>query len=111
MASVADTISERIRDTDVAARLGGDEFAILLPNTDRQGGEILAIDLVQAIRELRVEVGSDEPAGVTASVGVACSAELPEGRDEDALLVAADLAMYDAKRTGRDGYAVHHGQG
>jgi diguanylate cyclase (GGDEF)-like protein/PAS domain S-box-containing protein len=109
--AVADTISERIRDTDVAARLGGDEFAILLPNTDRQGGEILAIDLVQAIRELRVEVGSDEPAGVTASVGVACSAELPEGRDEDALLVAADLAMYDAKRTGRDGYAVHHGQG
>ena len=107
--AVAGTISERIRDTDVAARLGGDEFAVLLPSTDRQGGEILAIDLVQAIRELRVPVGATEPAAVTASVGVACSSELPEGRDEDALLVASDLAMYNAKRTGRDGYAVHQG--
>ena len=66
---------------------------------------------MQAIRELRVAVGADEPAGVTSSVGVACSAELPEDRDEDALQVAADLAMYDAKRTGRDGYAVHLGPG
>ena len=67
--AVAGTISERIRDTDVAARLGGDEFAVLLPGADRQGGEILAIEhVVQAIRELRVPVGATEPAAVTASV-------------------------------------------
>jgi diguanylate cyclase (GGDEF)-like protein/PAS domain S-box-containing protein len=109
--AVANTIAERVRDTDLAARLGGDEFAVLLPNTDRRGAEILAIDLVQAVRELRVDVGADEPAGVTASVGLACSGEWAEASDEGALLMAADVAMYDAKRIGRDGYAVYLGAG
>jgi PleD family two-component response regulator len=38
---------------------------------------------------------------------LACSGELPEELDEDAMLAAADMAMYQAKRTGRDRYAVH----
>jgi diguanylate cyclase (GGDEF)-like protein/PAS domain S-box-containing protein len=100
--AVANVLRERTRDTDLAARLGGDEFAVLLPSTSRQGAEVLAIDLVQAIRELDVEPG----AAVTASVGLVSSAELPGERDEESLLLAADDAMYAAKRGGRDGYRV-----
>jgi diguanylate cyclase (GGDEF)-like protein/PAS domain S-box-containing protein len=107
--AVAATIGERVRDTDVAARLGGDEFAVMLPATGREGAEVLAIDLVQALRELSVDIGSGEQVSITASVGLACSSELPDDRDEDTVLVAADLAMYEAKRTGRDGYVVHGG--
>jgi diguanylate cyclase (GGDEF)-like protein/PAS domain S-box-containing protein len=105
--AVADLLAARVRDTDVAARLGGDEFAVLLPETPRSGAETLAIDVVQAVRELSVDVGDGRHAAVTASVGVACSDELPDGGDEDALLAAADVAMYEVKRTGRDGYLVH----
>ncbi|MBA3260922.1 MAG: PAS domain S-box protein [Thermoleophilaceae bacterium] len=105
--AVANLLSERVRDTDLAARLGGDEFAVLLPTTPREGGEILAIDLVQALRELHVDGGDGKPVAVTASVGVACSGELPEDADDESLLAVADLAMYSAKRTGRDRYAVH----
>jgi diguanylate cyclase (GGDEF)-like protein/PAS domain S-box-containing protein len=105
--SVANSLAERMRDTDMVARLGGDEFAALLPSTPRDGAEVLAIDIVQAIRELRVDIGDGRRAAVTASVGIACSAELSDETDEDSLLAAADLAMYDAKRHGRDRYAVH----
>ena len=44
---------------------------------------------------------------MTASVGAASSGELTDERDEDALLAAADVAMYAVKRGGRDGHAVH----
>jgi diguanylate cyclase (GGDEF)-like protein/PAS domain S-box-containing protein len=105
---VADTLRERLRETDLAGRLGGDEFAVLLPSTSRRGAEILAIDLVQALRELRVDPGEGRPpVAITASVGIVCSGELPEGATDDSLLAAADAAMYDAKRTGRDRHAVH----
>ena len=53
------------------------------------------------------DAAGERRAGVTASVGVASSGELPDEADEDALLAAADVAMYEAKRTGSDGYAVH----
>ncbi len=104
---VANTIADRVRDTDIVARLGGDEFAVLLPGTPREGAEVLAIDLVQALRELRIETAEGREVASTASIGLACSGELPEERDEDVVMAAADLAMYDAKRTGRDRYAVH----
>jgi diguanylate cyclase (GGDEF)-like protein/PAS domain S-box-containing protein len=99
---VAYLLTARVRDTDVVARLGGDEFAVLLPETPREGAEVLAIDIVQSVRELSVDVGDGRIATVTASVGVACSDELPDERDEDALLAFADFAMYEAKRKGRD---------
>ena len=98
----ANVLRERLRETDLAARLGGDEFALLLPETPAEGAELLAIELVQAIRELRVHAD----ARVTASVGIACSSDLTGERDEEGLMLAADNAMYEVKRTGRDGYVL-----
>lgn len=77
------------------ARLGGDEFALLLPaGCDTTSIANLMLDIVSmpiAIAGTLVMVG--------ASIGVARCPE--DGRDETALLRAADMAMYDAKRTGR----------
>jgi diguanylate cyclase (GGDEF)-like protein/PAS domain S-box-containing protein len=105
--AVAEALWARVRDTDMVARLGGDEFAVLLPNTARDGAESLAADVVEALRELRVDDGDGGTVAITASVGLACTGELPAERDEDTVLAAADLAMYRAKRSGRNRFAVH----
>jgi diguanylate cyclase (GGDEF)-like protein len=94
----AEVLSGRIRGIDQAARLGGEEFAILLPETDALGAEALAENLRLAIAELAVTVGEVE-IHITASFGVAA---FPESRSADELMTAADLALYSAKRHGKD---------
>lgn len=93
---VAGTLARHSRDNDTPARLGGEEFALLL------AGATVESALTAADR-LRHAVSSfvNEPAGVaTVSVGVAaCPAH---ATDERALYAAADAAMYQAKREGRD---------
>jgi diguanylate cyclase (GGDEF)-like protein len=102
LCEVAARLSGVMRKTDTVARLGGDEFAIIaeipLDNPDwtvRLAGRILS-----AIREpIRVGDGSIE---ISASIGVAyCPVD---GKDADALLHAADIAMYRAKHDGRNAF-------
>jgi diguanylate cyclase (GGDEF)-like protein len=92
---VAELVRARLRTTDAIARLGGDEFAILLPKADRAGAEAVARSLVETVRT----------EGITISVGVAMFDEHPAPSTE-AIVAAADLAMYEAKRAGRNRYAV-----
>jgi diguanylate cyclase (GGDEF)-like protein/PAS domain S-box-containing protein len=102
--SVAATLRGRLRESDVLARLGGDEFAVLLPNVDEPGAQRVADDLVHAIRD-EASVGSATgQRRVTTSVGVAPFRAGDTTGEE--LLIAADLAMYDAKEAGRDRFAV-----
>jgi diguanylate cyclase (GGDEF)-like protein len=90
------TLQAGTRGIDLAARIGGEEFAVILPETDFEGGVDVAERLRIAIRETEVA-----PVGtITASFGVA---EFPvcasAGRE---LLAVADVALYQAKRAGRD---------
>ena len=98
----ADALHDTLRATDVVARLGGDEFAVLLPHGDVDTAAETASRIVGAIRV------AAETWGVTASVGVAAFADHSPG-DPAAIVVAADHAMYEAKRRGRDGFAVAPG--
>ena len=103
LARVAHVLSERLRATDVVARIGGDEFAILLPRVDGAGAGAVARSLVETVR---AEALTADARGVTISIGViafdARSPLVPEG-----VLAAADLAMYDAKAAGGDGWALY----
>jgi diguanylate cyclase (GGDEF)-like protein len=89
----------RVRAIDVAARLGGEEFAVLLIETDLHGAEALAESLRAAVAELEVPAGRGEPIHLTASFGVA---SYPETQGAEDLLAAADLALYRAKREGKN---------
>lgn len=84
------------RGIDLAARTGGEEFAVILPETDFKAGLEVAERLRVSIKEMEIpEVGR-----ITASFGVA---EFPScARDADELMAAADAALYEAKRRGRD---------
>ena len=92
---VANVIRDTLRGADVAARFGGEEFAILLPQTT--GEE--AVMIAERIRH-NIEHAKFPHRRVTASIGVAsCSAELCVSAD---LVSAADKALYEAKRQGRN---------
>jgi diguanylate cyclase (GGDEF)-like protein len=92
-------LRERTRATDIVARLSGDEFAVLMPQSDVEGALLLG-------EELRVQVadgfaGDPELSGATISVGITMFGVESDGGAE-AVLAAADEAMYRAKVEGRN---------
>jgi diguanylate cyclase (GGDEF)-like protein len=100
---VAQALRVSVREVDLAARLGGEEFGVLLPSTSAADAAVLAERMRQAIAAgSRCREG--QQAGVTASIGVAGFAE--GMRNLDALLRAADAALYQAKAQGRDRVVV-----
>jgi diguanylate cyclase (GGDEF)-like protein len=103
LARVACVLRERLRATDVLARLGGDEFAILLPRVDAAGAGAVARSLVETVRAEALTV---DACGVTISVGVIAFDERAPAVPES-VLAAADIAMYDAKAAGGDGWALY----
>jgi diguanylate cyclase (GGDEF)-like protein len=103
---IADILRERVRGTDIVARLSGDEFAVLMPQTDTDGATQLGEDL-------RAEVAKgfapgSELGSATISVGVKMFGGLP-GENAEAVLIAADRAMYRAKGAGRNRIALFNG--
>jgi diguanylate cyclase (GGDEF)-like protein len=96
---VADILRERVRGTDLVARLSGDEFAVLMPQTDTDGAMQLGEDLRAQVAEgfpLNAEI---EPG--TISVGIAMFRG-QESAGSEAVLLAADQALYRAKEEGRN---------
>jgi diguanylate cyclase (GGDEF)-like protein len=95
----AELLQEELRDVDLAGRWGGEEFLMILPGTDLTGGARVAerIRLVFAGRIMLALDGTPIP--VTASFGVAAS---PPARTSSELFAAADAAMYQAKRAGKN---------
>jgi diguanylate cyclase (GGDEF)-like protein/PAS domain S-box-containing protein len=102
LVSLARVLKERLRQTDVVARLGGDEFGVLLPAAGPVQARRVAELLAEAVRDHSPLVAG-QPVKLSTSIGIACFGQGPAGAtDPDELMAAADLAMYDAKETGRD---------
>lgn len=103
LGAVAMSLAGAVRsDADLAARYGGEEFAVLLPDCDADEAAAIAERMRLSVRGLGVaHRGSDVAAMVTVSIGVA--SQVPQGTDSaEALLRAADEALYRAKSEGRD---------
>lgn len=99
LAEIARVVRESSRETDTPARYGGEEMAVILPHTDLQGAVTIAERVRSAIASLQIPL--DDGSGwlhVTASVGVAASID----GNKEALIKAADEALFAAKRQGKN---------
>ncbi|WP_119679013.1 PleD family two-component system response regulator [Indioceanicola profundi] len=104
---VANRASRNLRNFDLVARLGGEEFVVIMPDTDLAQASMVAERLRRRIADEPFKVSA--PVGeiqVTVSMGVAVADGRPgpDGRPEtgDSLLRRADMALYQAKRAGRN---------
>jgi len=99
IAAVGRAIREELRETDLGARYGGDEFVALLPHTAAEAGRVFAERVSRRLAKVVLLVG-ERHVQVGASFGVACLVSASGGGAEE-LLLAADRALYQAKRAGR----------
>jgi diguanylate cyclase (GGDEF)-like protein len=93
---LAETLRSELRAVDTAARFGGDEFVIILPQANTEGALLVAERLRKRIEQMEVP-GFGR---VTSSFGVATFPN--DASSRDALVVAADRALYDSKNAGRN---------
>ncbi|WP_096704086.1 EAL domain-containing protein [Magnetospirillum sp. 15-1] len=100
---LASVLHREVRRTDVVARVGADEFSVLLPETTMEEGMAAAEKLRQAVADCQLGL----PVGgvrITASVGLV---SYPDNADDaQKLAIAADVASYKAKRSGKNQVAV-----
>jgi diguanylate cyclase (GGDEF)-like protein len=97
--TVARTLKDAVRSSDLLGRIGGEEFSILLPDTDAASALRLAEGLRRAVEACRPPT-EGAPLTVTASVGVAVSHDATTTMKH--LQEQADEAMYQAKQAGRN---------
>ena len=99
---VAGRLESMVREEDTVARLGGDEFVILLHLSEADDAAQVAMKVIEVISRPYVVEG--QPASITVSVGIGLYPV--HGEDADLLMKSADLALYEAKRAGKNVYRI-----
>jgi len=94
----------QVRSSDVACRYGGEEFILFLPEASPEITQMRAESIRQDIKRIPVQYDGQTLEAVTLSLGVAGFPA--QGSTIDAVLRAADAALYRAKRDGRDRIVV-----
>lgn len=102
---LASELRQQVRETDIVGRFGGEEFVILLSKTSPEEALRIAERLRRGVAVVQVLAG-ETPVSVTISIGVAVLGV--HGRDLFEMLAAADLALYRAKKTGRDRVCLYN---
>jgi diguanylate cyclase (GGDEF)-like protein/PAS domain S-box-containing protein len=92
-----------IRSTDMVARLGGDEFVVLAEEIESPDGAAMLAEKVLGVLMQPLQIGSEQVAA-GGSIGIALAPQ--DGDTSDALLQAADVALYEAKAAGRKCYRL-----
>jgi diguanylate cyclase (GGDEF)-like protein len=93
-------LKQHLRGGDIACRYGGEEFALILPEVSLENVRLRAEELREGIKHLNVEYNGKVLAALSMSLGIAMFPE--HGATSQRVLNAADGALYEAKRKGRD---------
>ncbi len=109
LVDIASMLRAQTREGDILARFGGEEFILGLPSTGIGGAKLLADRICEETRKMRWKAG-EEVIDITVSIGISCldrlsEKQLGEGDSEallNELLKQADIALYEAKKHGRD---------
>ena len=102
----ARTATRAIREANLAARYGGEEFVVMLPDTGQQSCMLVAERIRQAVERMVIPSGGDKPLPqVTVSLGIAIYPEHGQGLED--ILQAADKALYESKRAGRNRTTIY----
>lgn len=103
LVTVSHILHVATRTTDTPARLGGDEFVILLPDTSLEEARSVATRIMDAAAI--IDQVADEPVLCTVSIGIASATR--EMKSVTDWLQAADTALYQAKREGKNRIFAH----
>ena len=105
LTALAQQLRARLRTSDLPTRYGGEEFAVLLPQTDAENARLLGNAICESIAGRGITLDTGERVTVTVSIGVSAltgsAGQSPEKAGQ-ALLEAADEAVYRAKAAGRN---------
>jgi diguanylate cyclase (GGDEF)-like protein len=100
LVALSNAVRQELRLGDTFARVGGEEFVMLLPRSDADQAMLVAQRLRSMVEALKIQADEDLVLHITASFGVATLS--PAIGTVDALYVAADTALYQAKDSGRN---------
>ena len=93
------TLQSEVRTTDYVARFGGEEFLVVLPETRPEEAMLLANRIGDSCRGAVIELGTEQHITFTVSIGIG---QLSSNSTVDTAISHTDLALYQAKKQGRD---------
>lgn len=101
---VAQRLQDCMRESDTAARIGGDEFLVLLPRIEAEQDALVVSEKIRLVLCQPFEVAG-ETLRISSSIGIAVYPE--HGSEEKILVKNADIAMYHAKKSGRNNVQLY----
>jgi diguanylate cyclase len=99
---VAELLGDRLRQRDLVARYGGEEFIMILPNTPGPGAKVVAERIREKLAATKIDLDGGQTISVTMSIGTATLTRPNDYESPATLIYAADQALYEAKRSGRN---------